>query len=206
LIDEATQKDELRRQLRRRRAAISPAARRHAARRVLLQLLRSGLLRGPVIGVYLSMTSELQTTLLILTLRRCGYALAAPVVQGPGRMAFAQLPRTHRSRRGAHGAPVAASPHRHVPRSRIGTLLVPLVGVDRDGYRLGAGGGYYDRWLAPRPGLRRPVTIGLAYRFQRVDRVPRAPWDARLDAVCDETRTTRHHLPPSPTEEPCPTG
>jgi 5-formyltetrahydrofolate cyclo-ligase len=63
-------------------------------------------------------------------------------------------------------------------------LLVPCVGFDDDGYRLGYGGGYYDRTLAgwPGPGPAKPVTIGIAYEACRAA-VPRELHDIPLDAV-----------------------
>lgn len=65
-------------------------------------------------------------------------------------------------------------------------LLVPMLAFDRAGYRLGWGGGFYDRTLA---GLRErgnPVAVGVGYAAQEVDGVPRAGYDARLDWVVTE--------------------
>jgi 5-formyltetrahydrofolate cyclo-ligase len=62
-------------------------------------------------------------------------------------------------------------------------LLVPLVGFDRQGRRLGHGGGYYDRTLALLEGAAR---IGCAFAAQELDEVPTGPYDARLDAVATE--------------------
>lgn len=61
-------------------------------------------------------------------------------------------------------------------------VVVPGVGFDDDGYRLGMGGGHYDRTLAE-------ITAwpaGLAFECQRVPRVPRAPWDRRIAALFTE--------------------
>lgn len=65
-------------------------------------------------------------------------------------------------------------------------LLVPCVGFDDDGYRLGYGGGYYDRTLADWPGASRPVTIGIAYETCRIAALPREPHDIPLDAIVTE--------------------
>ncbi len=62
-------------------------------------------------------------------------------------------------------------------------LLVPLLGFDRTGHRLGYGGGYYDRTLAILPGA---IAIGCAYACQEVDAVPAAEYDIRLNAVATE--------------------
>ena len=61
-------------------------------------------------------------------------------------------------------------------------LLVPCVGFDDDGYRLGYGGGYYDRTLAAWPGTVLPVTVGIAYEACRAA-LPRETHDVPLDAI-----------------------
>lgn len=72
-------------------------------------------------------------------------------------------------------------------RVRAGALdliLAPLVAFDRQGHRLGMGGGYYDRSLAflrHRRYWRRPRLYGLAFEFQRVERLSAAAWDVALD-------------------------
>lgn len=65
-------------------------------------------------------------------------------------------------------------------------LLVPCVGFDDDGYRLGYGGGYYDRTLAGWPGATKPVTVGIAYEACRVAALPREAHDVPLDAIVTE--------------------
>ena len=69
-------------------------------------------------------------------------------------------------------------------------LIVPLLAFDARGYRLGYGGGFYDRTLA---GLRArgPVlAVGFAFAAQAVDEVPTDEFDQRLDAVVSETGVT----------------
>lgn len=73
-------------------------------------------------------------------------------------------------------------------------VLVPLVGFDRRGTRLGAGGGYYDRSFAflrglPRPA--RPLLVGVAYDFQEVDALPAEAWDVPMDLIVTDARTLR---------------
>jgi 5,10-methenyltetrahydrofolate synthetase len=61
-------------------------------------------------------------------------------------------------------------------------LLVPCVGFDNDGYRLGYGGGYYDRTLAAWPDVAKPRTLGIAYEACRAT-LPRELHDVPLDAI-----------------------
>jgi len=71
------------------------------------------------------------------------------------------------------------------PAQHLDLILVPLVAFDRSGNRLGAGGGYYDRYLAaaPAPG---PLTIGVAFSFQESASLPVQDWDIPLHAIVTE--------------------
>ena len=65
-------------------------------------------------------------------------------------------------------------------------LLVPLLAFDRAGYRLGYGGGYYDRTLAALRAKKRILAVGLAFAVQEVAQVPHEDFDERLDFVLTE--------------------
>lgn len=68
-------------------------------------------------------------------------------------------------------------------REEIDLALVPAVCYDRQGYRLGFGGGYYDRWLAEFSGVR----VGLCRESVLQTRVPTEPHDSRVDLLLTET-------------------
>jgi 5-formyltetrahydrofolate cyclo-ligase len=65
-------------------------------------------------------------------------------------------------------------------------LLVPLLAFDKRGYRLGYGGGFYDRTLAELRAKKPVMAIGVAYADQQADNVPSGTDDARLDAILTE--------------------
>ncbi len=65
-------------------------------------------------------------------------------------------------------------------------LLVPMLAFDRHGYRLGYGGGFYDRTLDQLRAKKNVIAIGVAYAGQEVDAVPRGPHDQPLDYVLTE--------------------
>lgn len=67
-------------------------------------------------------------------------------------------------------------------------LVAPGLGFDRQGYRLGYGGGYYDRYLV-RPELSETFCVGLCFGVQLVEALPRDPWDRRLHCICTEKET-----------------
>jgi 5-formyltetrahydrofolate cyclo-ligase len=62
-------------------------------------------------------------------------------------------------------------------------LLIPAVGFDAQGYRLGYGGGYFDRLLASQPQI---MAIGVAFDFALVTELPIDDWDIPLAGICTE--------------------
>ena len=66
-------------------------------------------------------------------------------------------------------------------------LLVPLLAFDAEGFRLGYGGGYYDKSLTELRGAGRPVlAVGIAFAEQMVERVPHSETDERMDWIVTE--------------------
>lgn len=80
--------------------------------------------------------------------------------------------------------PLSTAPLLHP--ADIDLILIPAVACDRRGYRLGYGGGYYDRLLAD-PDWQTQPTIGLVFDNAYVPSLPIDPWDRPLHAVCTET-------------------
>jgi len=66
-------------------------------------------------------------------------------------------------------------------------VLVPGVAFDPRGYRLGHGGGYFDRLFA-RKNMQKAIKIGLGFSFQVVDELPTDTWDRPVDAICTEEK------------------
>lgn len=185
LISPAARKSELRKSLRRVRTAIPAAQRRRCARHAARRLLRwRSLNRARHIAVYLSVRSELSTAPLIAQLLRRGHRLWAPVTGSDARMRFAPLHAHTSLRRGALGLPQVARARPLRTARGLDLILVPLLGFDAQGRRLGNGGGYYDRALAGMRG--RSKLVGHAFAAQEVAEVPGEPWDVRLGAVVTE--------------------
>jgi 5-formyltetrahydrofolate cyclo-ligase len=92
--------------------------------------------------------------------------------------------------RGTFGIKVPRTRGTPIPPRWFNVIVVPLVGVDTAGRRLGMGGGFYDRAFAFRR-LRRtwrgPWLVGVGFDCQRTDTVLADPWDLRLDSLATES-------------------
>ncbi|MBI1777239.1 MAG: 5-formyltetrahydrofolate cyclo-ligase [Proteobacteria bacterium] len=87
-------------------------------------------------------------------------------------------------------------PAPEAPQIEPDLLLVPLLAFDRAGYRLGYGGGFYDRTLAQLRRHRRVTSVGVAFAGQEVPEVPRGESDERLDWVVTDAEAIRIGDPP----------
>lgn len=193
-----TPKTRLRRDLRARRRALTPAEQTDHARRLARRVgALPPFLRARRIAAYLAADGEIDPSLLILQARRRGRRIHLPVLRlGPApRLWFVEHRRRDPMRPNAFGIPEPARRGRRIrlPQA-LDLLLIPLVGFDRHCNRMGMGGGFYDRTLAylrDRRHWRRPLLLGLAHECQRVEHLDPAPWDVPLDLVVTEERVYR---------------
>ncbi len=183
-------KSALRRQLKAARNAIHPHFRKHAARAAARLALRAGmLLRARRIGFYLPQHGEFDVTPLLNQALWMGRECTLPVLPSRGRvMRFGRWQSGTRMQPNRYGIPepIDARPR---PARQLDVLLMPLVGFDSAGHRLGMGGGFYDATLAfmrHRRHWRKPRLIGVAFECQKVEALPHDPWDMPLDAVLTE--------------------
>lgn len=82
--------------------------------------------------------------------------------------------------------PVHTAPH--IAPNALDLVITPCVAFDREGHRLGTGGGYYDRTFAflERDGITTPQLMGLAFAAQEAPYVPADPWDISLMGTLTE--------------------
>ncbi|MBL8226767.1 MAG: 5-formyltetrahydrofolate cyclo-ligase [Chromatiales bacterium] len=179
--------DAVRRRLRAARAALSGRERRDAARSVGRILARlPEVRRARTIAFYAAIRGELDCGPAIALAWRRGQQVYLPVVRG-SRLGFARHAPGTRLGSGQFGIPVPAAGRATPWRARdLDVVVAPVVAFDARGYRLGTGGGWYDRTLAfrrQRPHVRRPLFIGVAYAFQQVDTLVVHDHDIALDAI-----------------------
>ncbi len=190
----STSRRTLRQQLRSARRALPEALQQQAAVAIASRVMDTLATRTTrPVALYLANDGEPDTQTLIDSLWQQRACVTLPVIHPFTRkhllfLAYRPTTRMVTNRYGI--AEPALSCTELVPLSEHGTVLLPLVGFDNQGNRLGMGGGYYDRTLAGcRQGHNRPALIGLAHDCQQVEKLPIAPWDVPLDAIITPTQT-----------------
>ena len=180
----------LRRLLRQRRKALGAAAQQLASRGLYRQLAQHPLFRrARHIALYLPNDGEIDPRPLLRAAQRRGKATYLPVLNAwpRSKMVFQRVRPNERLSANRFGIP---EPRHNPKRQRkiwaLDLVLLPLVGFDRFGGRLGMGGGFYDRSLAyqkMRKKWHKPTLLGLAHECQQVDRLLMASWDVPLAAT-----------------------
>lgn len=194
---------QLRRMLRKARRALTRSQQRQASRGLYKQLAQQpAFRRAKHISLYLPTDGEIDPRLLLRAAQRRGKATYLPVLSA--------WPRTkmvfQRIRPGEKLKPNRfriLEPRANIARQRkvwaLDLVLLPLVGFDDVGGRLGMGGGFYDRslaYLARRTDWRKPTLLGLAHECQKVERLAQASWDVPLHAtVTDKAWYLAHKTP-----------
>ena len=198
----STDKALLRREFEEARGSLSPDERLAAEQAITAALFsRPAWAAAPLVCGYLPVRGELQTLPIWERAAAEGKGYALPVtVTGAreGKMVFRSLPRF---------APRELIPARYglsepseacptlPPEDFTGALiLVPGLAFDDNGFRIGYGGGYYDRFLHTLREREIPVTtVGLVFAACRTATLPREPHDIPVDLILDERRITRTH-------------
>lgn len=183
-------KKSLRKTLRASRRALTRAQQRNAACGLGQQFKQLAAQRRiHSVAVYFANDGELDPAGLIHWCWATGKQVYLPVLHPVRKNELLFLPYTPGTAlaRNHLGIPEPVASH-HLPRPlwTLDVILTPLVGFDEHCHRMGMGGGFYDRTLAPAfsgKTPRRPLLIGLAHECQKVPQLPTDPWDIPLDAV-----------------------
>jgi 5-formyltetrahydrofolate cyclo-ligase len=172
----------LRRRLRAARRAVGPRDRLAAAHAVEAGLRALGLPKPHTrISAYRAMDGEIDPSIVLHRALALGCDVHLPVITNlrSRRMSFVPLT----------GAGKPAPPSAAIAPRWLDLVLVPLVGFDGRGNRLGMGAAFYDRhfgFLRHRRAWRRPLLVGLAFDLQRVENLPVTPHDVPLWGVVTE--------------------
>lgn len=142
-----------------------------------------------VVLAYGATAEEIDPAPAVAALRGHGVAVAFPRIEAPGVLGVHLVAHDDELERGPYGLTQPKPEASRAPLGSVDAVLVPGVAFDAQGYRLGYGGGYYDRLL---PQLRDDcLTIGIAYDEQLIERIPAEEHDVCVRLVVTPTRILR---------------
>ena len=181
----ARTRTEWRQYLREQRRVVSNTDAREAAEAVAIRLASSRLWDAEHIGLYLRNDGEIDPSCIAEAAREAGKHLYLPVTTPEG-MQFCEWRATEPLRRNRYG--IGEPTGEPVATEQLQLIVLPTVGWTVRGFRLGMGGGFYDRFLAGTAAAS-VKRLGLAYDHQRQDALEelREAWDQSLDAVLTES-------------------
>jgi 5-formyltetrahydrofolate cyclo-ligase len=172
----------MRAELRAKRLALA-LGEKASTRRIVSNLMRQSFpeLRDACIGFYWPFQGEIDLRPLIQSFLTVGACAALPVVVEKGKpLEFWSWHPKMKLERGIWNIPIPCERNPVQPT----ILLVPLVGFDAKGYRLGHGGGYYDRTLSSL--AKKPLCIGVGYELGRLETIHPQSHDIPMDAIVNE--------------------
>lgn len=182
-------KARLRKRLRSARRQIKAKQRLHLSRQATARLARQGFfLKARTIALYAATDDEVATSFLLDIGYRYNKRCFLPVLHpfAGNRLMFARWNKQTKLLTNRFGILEPQPPGiLHKPQ-HFDLVVVPLLGFDKRGGRLGMGGGFYDRtffFRLNRKAWHRPLLVGLAFACQEIKRIPRNTWDLRLDYV-----------------------
>ncbi len=144
--------------------------------------------RSKTIACYLSIDSEVDTSLIFERAWRAEKQIFVPVIDDTSEMRFVQIKRNTRLERNRYGIwePVSGT---DISSKTLDVVVTPLVAFDKNLNRIGMGGGYFDRsfyYLKCKRQWFRPKLAGVAFECQKVEKISPNPWDIPLYRVFTE--------------------
>ncbi|MES2675464.1 MAG: 5-formyltetrahydrofolate cyclo-ligase [Pseudomonadota bacterium] len=190
LMQTTDSRQQLRTELRARRRALTPDQQAQASQWLLRKLMSLPLfMRSQHVALYWAMDGEIDVAPVATQLWKMGKHCYLPVLhpQHKRQLWFAEyLPSTQLK---LNKFKIPEPDHRNaqkLPAHLLDVVLVPLVGFDATGARLGMGGGFYDTTFAfkqKQKSISKPWLLGVAHACQQMDKLETAEWDVALHGV-----------------------
>lgn len=155
--------------------------REQAAKDILQQLINFPEFNNAKnIALYLAVNGEVETKTIIETCWQQNKNVFLPIVQNDMSLLFYQYQKNDILQKNKFGILEPSQDKKNIPTDQLDLVLVPLVGFDENNNRIGMGAGCYDRTFSNKKA--KPVLIGLAYAFQKIQITPKE-WDVKMDAL-----------------------
>jgi 5-formyltetrahydrofolate cyclo-ligase len=191
--DASSLKQQLRSQLRAARRSLTPAQQQQASLQLLRQLMKvPQFMRSQHIALYIASDGEIDPRPVAQQLWKMEKHTYLPVLR-PGKsrdLWFVEFTANSQLTPNRYGIPEPDHRQEHrLPANLLDVVLMPLVGFDAQGARLGMGGGFYDSTFAfkKKKPAGKPYLIGLAHSCQQTEYLPTDSWDIPLFAIATDT-------------------
>ena len=150
----------------------------------IIKILKKEKINNQIIGGYYPYNYEVNAIKILEKFEKLNYVVTLPKIKKNSQMDFFYWSTKDPLSINKYGIPEPTSNKINYPN----ILLVPLVAFDKHLNRVGYGGGFYDRYIKKLKKKKKIITIGLAYSFQKVKKIPINKYDIKLDFIVTEKR------------------
>ena len=148
----------------------------------IFDILKKHNLKNKIVGGYYPINYEIDDLNILRQLEKKKIKISLPIITGKSDMNFYSWSFKDILILNKYGIPEPDMKQKVYPD----IIMVPLVAFDKKFYRLGYGGGFYDRYIEKISKKKKILTIGLALSCQKVSRLPINKYDKKLDAIVTE--------------------
>tara|TARA_B110000971_G_scaffold125045_1_gene127989 strand:+ start:550 stop:1095 length:546 start_codon:yes stop_codon:yes gene_type:complete len=145
----------------------------------ILEILRKEKITRGIIGGYYPVNFEVDDLVILKKFEKDKFNISLPVIKKKFQMNFYKWSFSDLLKINKYGIPEPETKKIVNPD----VLLIPLVAFDKNLNRLGYGGGYYDRLIKKLSKKKKIIKIGLAFPFQKINKVPTNIYDQKLDYI-----------------------
>ena len=150
--------------------------------RPIIKILKKRKFKNKILGGYYPYNYEIDIMPLVEKFQKLNYSITLPKIGMNSEMNFFQWSTKDPLSINKFGIPEPISNKNKFPD----ILLVPLLAFDKNFNRIGYGGGFYDRYINRLKKIKKIITIGVAYSFQKIKKIPVEKYDIKLDFVVTE--------------------
>ena len=148
----------------------------------IIKILKKRKFKNKILGGYYPYNYEIDIMPLVEKFQKLNYFITLPKIGMNSEMNFYQWSTKDPLSINKFGIPEPISNKTKFPD----ILLVPLLAFDKNFNRIGYGGGFYDRYINRLKKIKKIITIGVAYSFQKIKKIPVEKYDIKLDFVVTE--------------------
>ena len=148
----------------------------------IYKIFKKHKINNPSIGGYINVNYEINCIEILKKLEKKKFIISIPIIKKNRQMNFSRWSFNNPLKVNSFGIPEPRNNKFILPD----VLLVPLVAFDKNKYRIGYGGGYYDRYIEKVQKKKKLITIGFAFSFQEIKKVPKNKYDKKLDYIITE--------------------